>query len=193
MTVLRGDALRELVLSADDAAIEEHLGVRAPERSSTPPGPDLVGYHASGARAVLEAVELAPIREGDVVIDLGAGLGKPGLLIHLLTGARVRGIELQADLVQDARLAIARAALDAVTIVQGDAAEAPIDDGTVFFLYSPFTGPVLERVAERLDELASRRRIVVCTLGIDLPRSVKNLVRRPLDSFWLAIHDGAPC
>lgn len=193
MTVLRGNELRELVLSADDAAVEEHLGVRAPERSSAPPGADLVGYHASGARAVLEAVEQAPIRAADVVIDLGAGLGKPGLLIHLLTGARVRGIELQADLVRHARIAIARAGAGDVTIEQGDAAEAPIEDGTVFFLYAPFTGPVLERVVDRLDDLASRKRIVVCTLGIDLPRTARRLVRRPLDSFWLAIHDGAPC
>jgi hypothetical protein len=41
----------------------------------------------------------------------------------------------------------------------------------------------------RLRALASRRAIVVCSLGLDVDREEPWLARRPLDSFWLSIYD----
>jgi hypothetical protein len=70
----------------------------------------------------------------------------------------------------------------------GDVREAPLDDGTVFFLYVPFTGPVLAATLDRLRAVAARRPIVVCTLGLDLDQTPW-LTRRDLDAFWLAIYD----
>jgi hypothetical protein len=76
-----------------------------------------------------------------------------------------------------------------VTYVDADAREAALDDGTVFYLYAPFTGPVLVEVMRRLRSIATHRAIVVCTLGVDVEREAPWLVRRPLDAFWLAIYD----
>jgi hypothetical protein len=61
----------------------------------------------------------------------------------------------------------------------------------VFFLYLPFTGAVLRTVLERLHGIARRRDIVVCTLGLDLPKSPW-LTPRETDAFWLSIYDGCP-
>ena len=132
-----------------------------------------------------------PVQPGDVVLDLGSGLGKVVLLTHLLTGARAHGVELQPALVSRARDAASAHGLD-VTFEQGDAREADLGDANVFFLYLPFTGPALARVLDRLKAVASRRAIVVATLGVDLDRVAPWLVRRPVDSFWLALYDGAP-
>jgi SAM-dependent methyltransferase len=129
-----------------------------------------------------------PVVADDVVVDLGAGLGKVVLLARLLTGATAHGIELQPSLVHRAREAAARQALD-VLFSEGDARQADLDDGTVFFLYLPFTGPVLNEVMDRLRTLATRRAIVVCSLGFDIDREAPWLCRRPLDSFWLTIYD----
>jgi SAM-dependent methyltransferase len=129
-----------------------------------------------------------PVVADDVVVDLGAGLGKVVLLARLLTGATAHGIELQPALVHRARQAAARHALD-VRFSKGDARNAPLDDGTVFFMYLPFTGPVLSEVVGRLRTVATRRAIVVCSLGVDIDREAPWLCRRPLDSFWLAIYD----
>ena len=129
-----------------------------------------------------------PVVADDVVVDLGAGLGKVPMLTRLLTGATARGIELQPALVARAREAARRAGLD-VGFTDGDARDAYLDDGTVFFLYVPFTGPVLAEVLRRLRTVASRRAIVVCSLGIELDREAPWLARRPLDSFWLTIYD----
>jgi SAM-dependent methyltransferase len=137
-------------------------------------------------RALIEA----PVRVDDVVIDLGAGLGKVVLLAHLLTGATTRGIELQPALVERAREAARRLGASA-RFTHADVRDADLDDGTVFFLYLPFTGPALTRVLQRLHAIAKRRAIVVCSLGLDLDREASWLVRRPIDSFWLALYDSS--
>lgn len=182
--------LAALPPDARDAAIDAHLGIArdACAPSTASPGEHLVGYHASGVAPIVHALDAVPVIAHDVVIDLGAGLGKVVALAHLLTGATARGIELQPDLVARAREEAARRAID-VEHQCADAREAPLDDGTVFFLYAPFTGPVLAEVVARLHAVACRHAIVVCALGIDLPREAAWLRRRSLDAFWLAIYD----
>jgi SAM-dependent methyltransferase len=179
--------LTSLPPSERDAALEEHLGIAARAPPSTPPGEDLIGYHASGVAPVVRMLMEVPVVADDVVVDLGAGLGKVTLLTRLLTGATARGVELQPALVDRAREAAARRGVD-VSFSQGDARHADLDDGTVFFLYLPFTGAVLAEVARRLCEVASRRAIVVCSLGMELDREAPWLARRPTDSFWLTIY-----
>ncbi len=169
------------------AAFEEHLGI-AELPSASPPGEHLIGYHASAVAPIVHMLLEVPVVRGDVVVDLGAGLGKVVLLAGLLTGASARGVELQPALVQRARAAAARCAVDAV-FIEGDAREADLDCGTVFFLYAPFTGPVLSAVLRRLKVVASRHAIVVCSLGLDLDHEAPWLSRRVFDSFWLTIYD----
>jgi SAM-dependent methyltransferase len=170
-----------------DALLEARFGIAAGDLSAAPPGEHLVGYHPSGFDPILRALAEVPVGTDDVFIDLGSGLGKVVLLAALLTGATVRGVELQAPLVARAREAATRLGLDARFVV-ADARDADLDDGTVFFLYVPFTGPVLSAVLERLRRVAERRAIVVCALGVDL-EPAPWLVRRDLDAFWLAIYD----
>jgi SAM-dependent methyltransferase len=182
--------LSSLAPDERDAAFERHLGIAAPTPSPAPPGDHLVGYHASGVAAIVRALVEVPVVESDVVVDLGAGLGKVVFLAHLLIGAIARGVEIQPGLVERARASAARLGVD-VHFTCGDAREADVDDGTVFFLYAPFTGPVLSRVLGRLHAIARRRSIVVCALGVDLDRDAPWLVGRPIDSFWLAVYDSA--
>jgi len=172
-----------------DAAVEELLGI-GPASDSTPPGEHLIGHHASGVAAIVRTLIEVPVVAEDVVIDLGSGLGKVVFLARLLTGATVRGVELQAGLVERARRARARLGID-VDLVEGDVRDAHIEDGTVFFLYAPFTGPVLDAVALRLKAVAQERAIVVAALGVDLGRAAPWLVPRQTDSFWLILYDGA--
>ncbi|MDB4993832.1 MAG: hypothetical protein JWM74_1264 [Myxococcaceae bacterium] len=175
---------------ARDAAVEARLGIAEPASAvHPPPGDHLIGYHASGVTSIVRALHEVPVVPDDVVIDLGAGLGKVVLLARLLTGATARGVELQGALVDRARAAASALGLD-VAFTHADAREAELDDGTVFFLYLPFTGPVLAAVLERLHAIARRRDIVVCALGVDLDRVAPWLLaRKELDTFWLSIYD----
>ena len=140
---------------------------------------DLVPFHESSDDAIAEALREARVGPGDVFIDLGSGLGKV-VRAAMKTGARARGIERDPALVEKAR------ALGGENVC-ADCREADLSDGTVFYLYSPFTGPVLEAVMNRLREIPHPIR--VCALGIDLEKVAPWLKRRPLESFWLAIYD----
>jgi SAM-dependent methyltransferase len=182
--------LASLPPSERDAAVDEHLGLGSPLPRSSPPGDDLIGYHASGVAPIVRMLLEVPVVTDDVLVDLGAGLGKVVVLARLLTGATARGIELQPALVERAREAAAERGVE-VSFTRGDARHVGLDDGTVFFLYLPFTGPALADVLTHLRTVASRHAIVVCSLGIELDREAPWLVRRPIDSFWLTIYDSA--
>jgi hypothetical protein len=106
-----------------------------------------------------------------VFVDVGSGLGRAGAFVHLLTGARVVGIEVQSGLVHAARDLTARLALSCVSYVEGDAATRTgvIAIGSVFFFYCPFSGDRLVKVLGDLEVLAHTRLIRVCCLDLPLP------------------------
>ena len=78
-------------------------------------------------------------------------------------GARVRGVELDAELAAAARGALAEAGVDG-TIVAGDIREERIDADVVFAYLSPAT---LQRLAPHLATLPPGARVV--TVGFGLP------------------------
>ena len=137
-----------------DAAFEGVVGIANGAGAS--PGHELIGNIASGVAAIVHAVHEIPIAADDVFVDLGAGDGKVAALVNLLTGARVRGLEMQAEVVTRARERIAALGLEDVEMIHGDARVAIPDDGTVFYLYLPCTGGALAAVMQRVHEVAQR-------------------------------------
>lgn len=162
-----------------DAAVERMLGIEP--TSSEPPGAHLVGHHLSGVAAIVRFLLAVPVREDDVVLDLGAGVGKLLALTHLLTGATVRGVEIQETL--------ARRAVPLAEVVHDDARTCELRPASVIVLYCPFEGPVLEEVSRRLDALAEGPPITVCALGVEL--RCARLRPRPGPDFWMTIWDSA--
>jgi SAM-dependent methyltransferase len=169
---LRGAALHELLASIPpvdrDAWVDELLGIEPtpPDVADLPRG--AVPYLPCEVDEIVAMVRDAPVGPGDELVDLGAGLGRAVILAHLLSGARARGVEIQAPLVQRATALGAELALDAVSFVHADAGETALD-GSVFFLYAPCNGPMLARVVSRIEEVARRRPIVVAAVGLELP------------------------
>jgi hypothetical protein len=72
------------------------------------------------------------------------------LLVHLLTGARVFGIEREPAYVGYARDLAAAFGLPEVRYQNSDARAADYSEATALFLYTPFRGPMLETVLERI-------------------------------------------
>ena len=83
------------------------------------------------ARVVAD-VAAAGLAGGGRVLDVGTGPGRVPLAIaDALTGLRVDGLDLSADMIERARRSVAAARLqDRVTFVVGDVAELPYPDGT---------------------------------------------------------------
>ncbi|HEU4614456.1 MAG TPA: class I SAM-dependent methyltransferase [Kofleriaceae bacterium] len=172
-----------------DHVVEGLLGVaHAPLLEAAPQLPPWgIAHHASSFGQVALALAGVPVVADDIFVDLGAGSGKVALLAHLLTGARARGVEAQQPLVSQAREAAAALGCDWVGFELADARDADLGDGTVFFMYLPFTGPVLDAVMQRLRAVAERREIVVCAIGLELA-AWDWLAPRPPGSFWLSVY-----
>ncbi len=182
---LRGAGLLERLLAVPaperDAWTEELLGLEEapPDIADLPRG--AVPYLPCGVDEILTLVRELPLRSSDELVDLGSGLGKVVLLAHLLSGARASGVEIQAPLVQCARERGVALGLAAVSFVHANAAEAELD-GSIFFLYAPFNGDLLTAVLGRLEQVARRRTIAVCAVGLELngvpwlrPRQTSNV------------------
>jgi precorrin-6B methylase 2 len=167
---LRGAALLEQLRSIPfldrDAWIDELLGFPAPPPDiDLPPGS--VPYLPCGVEEIVAAVLEAPVEPDDTLVDLGSGLGRVVILASLISGARALGIEIQDHLVRSARARCAELALAGVSFVHADAAEAALD-GSIFFLYAPCNGDMLTRLLGRLEEVARRRAIIICAVGVEL-------------------------
>ncbi len=188
---LRGSALADLLHAVPyierDAFVDEMLGLEPP-----PPDIDLprgaVPYLPCPVAEILDLVHGVPLRAGDVLVDLGAGIGRVLVLAHVLSGAAAHGIELQPHLVERARELVARLGLERVTCDAADFTRVPLE-GTVFFLYAPCNGAMLAALVDQLAAVARRHPIVVaCTAGVDLG-DVDWLVARPLADRSLTIYD----
>lgn len=127
--------------------------------------PEMVAYQPTPARHAFDMIGRAGLREGDVLFDLGAGLGHVSMLAAILTRARCVGIELEPALVECARRSAGALRLRSVGFRAQDAREADLSEGTAFYLYTPFTGSVLRDVLELLRRQAARRALRICTFG----------------------------
>ncbi len=190
-SALRGAALLELLLSIPardrDARVDELLGFEepSPDVADLPRGS--VPYLPSGVDEILTMVLEAPVRSDDELVDLGSGVGRVVILAHLLSGARAHGVEIQGPLVDQARARSAALNLAHVSFAHANAADVPLD-GSIFFLYAPFNGKMLTAVLRRIEEVARRRPIVVCAVGLEF-RDVDWLRPRKISNVSVALYD----
>jgi len=126
---------------------------------------EMVFYQPTPARHIFDLLARAALTERDLLIDLGSGLGHVPLLVSVFTGARSIGIEREAVYVNCARKSAEALHLKNVSILQQDARAADLSRGTVFYLYTPFTGSILRSVLDSIRAQAAHRKIKVCTFG----------------------------
>jgi SAM-dependent methyltransferase len=153
-----------------DAWVDRRFGLEAiPEDEPLPRG--CVPYLPCPVDALLRAVEQADVRGSDVFVDVGSGLGRAALVVHLLTGASAIGLEIQPALARASRELAKRLGVARFTAIEGDAVPLAPDAaaGSVFFLYCPFSGERLERVLADLELIARKGPIRVCAVDLPLP------------------------
>ena len=83
----------------------------------------------------------------------------------LLSEAQAKGIEFEPAYCDYARQCAKELNLSRVEFTNADAREVDYSDGTVFFMYTPFEGRLLQEVLEKLKGESRRRKIRVCTYG----------------------------
>lgn len=148
-----------------DAAVAGILPFGEPEAEIGELAEEMVFYQPTPARHIFDLIGRAALTEGDVLVDLGSGLGHVPLLVVLCTKARSIGIEYEAAYVDCARQCGAALNLSRATFVRQDAREADFSCGTLFYLYTPFSGGILRTVLDALRCEAARREIRIGTYG----------------------------
>jgi hypothetical protein len=134
--------------------------------------PEMVFYQKTPARVVFELVEKARLTNDDIFFDLGSGLGQAAILVNLLTGITAKGIEFEPAFCDYANDCAAQLNLSKVTFINADARKSDYTEGTVFFMYTPFKGEIMEEVLAALHKEALSRRIKVITYGPCTPQVV---------------------
>ena len=160
-----GDPAAGLSYDYMDELVSGVLQLREPERADVPPGHEMVFYQPTPVRHILQLIRMSGLDANDVLVDLGSGLGHVALLVTMLTGCVSHGIEVEAAYVDCAWECAESLGLGRVTFVQKDARTADFSAGSVFHLYTPFTGTMLANVMERLRNEGVSRRIRISTLG----------------------------
>lgn len=127
--------------------------------------PEMVHLEWTPARAILELVDRVHLTGSDHFYDLGSGLGQVVFLVHLLTGVMATGVEIEPAYCQYARRRAAELQVEGVRFINEDARLADLSDGTCFFLFTPFTGTLLDAVLDRLRVIASHHPITVAAYG----------------------------
>jgi SAM-dependent methyltransferase len=131
--------------------------------------PEMVYFQKTPARIIFELVEKVQLNKDDVFYDLGSGLGQVVMLVNLLTGIVSKGIEFEPIFCQHARHCARELNLCNVQFTNADARQADYSDGTLFFMFTPFTGAIMQEVLERLKQESLTRKIRIITYGYVLP------------------------
>ncbi|WP_233840729.1 class I SAM-dependent methyltransferase [Dyella sp. 2HG41-7] len=126
---------------------------------------EMVFYQPTPARHIFDFIARAQLDERDVVMDLGSGLGHVALLTAICTPARCIGIELEHAYVVSARQCAQALNIGRASFIAQDVRATDLSEGSVFYLYTPFTGTLLRSVLDDLRRQAERRTIRLWTLG----------------------------
>ena len=140
----RGGAGAALLLAVAVAVIagcaQGSTGTSTTAPASVPPGqnvrtPDVI-WVPSDVAVVMKMLEMAQVKPGDVVYDLGSGDGRIVILAAQKFGARGVGVDLNGELVQQSRENAVKAGVaDRVTFLQQDLFMTDLSEATVVTLY----------------------------------------------------------
>ncbi len=151
----------------EDACIDRLIGF-PPSVDTIDRGPKGQYWDWYGEQAVYEGSEYNVIRESmrilnpnaqDVAYDLGSGYGRWCVWGALTTPARFKGIELFAHRVAVAQSVQKKYGIKNLAFRAGNVTESAYDDGTVFYMFNPFSPTTMRRVVRSLAEVASQHRI----------------------------------
>lgn len=165
-----------------DVLVDGLFQLKKAPAATLAPAVEMVHCEETPARVLLDLIDQTPLTPDDVFYDLGSGLGQVVMLVHLLSGVKAKGVEVEPAYCAFAQEQAQELGLTGVEFINTDARAADYSDGTIFFMFTPFRGQLLQRVLERLQEVAQHHPIRLCTFGPCTPRVAEQSWLRPLTS-----------
>lgn len=182
---LRGSGLKTRLLHPHDELVDYWLGVRTSgwrPHVSDWHDPHWRGEYWPTAYAVIRRMlRRVGVGADDVVVDLGAGMGRGVFTASWLGARRAVGVEIDPGLVAIARANLARSRLRdrQVEFVEGAAEAYPQDQSTVIFMFNPFGTATMAAVARQIAD--------------GLEKNPRDLRIAYLNPFFASTLDALPC
>ncbi|MBP7134515.1 hypothetical protein KBA73_04840, partial [Patescibacteria group bacterium] len=140
------------------------------------------GFNWTPYESIRELFHELPLSDSDVLYDLGSGYGRVPLYGSIINEkTQFKGIELVPDRVRESAACVERLGLQNISFTEANVLDQDFSDGTVFFLFNPFSRETMERVFDKLTELARTKKIRVCSMG-GLPFNVPWLKEVPSEN-----------
>ncbi|MEO6837807.1 MAG: hypothetical protein ABI261_07675, partial [Ginsengibacter sp.] len=146
-----------------DIFIDRLLSTNAIPEEKKEPEPDMVFYQKTPARIIIELSK--KVNHDDFFFDIGSGIGQTVILVNAMRSAKSRGIEFEPSYYNYARELASKFDLDNVEFINEDARKADYSKGTVFFLYTPFIGEMMQDVLALLQKVSLKKVIKIFTYG----------------------------
>lgn len=140
------------------------LTERLPSASRIPE-PEMVFYQQTPVRVIFKLLQRAEPNDADHLYDFGSGLGHVPILANLLTGVRATGLEVEPAYRDYSLLRAAELGIERIRFDTTDVRDADLGAGTIFFMFTPFRGRMLEAVLRKLEMLARERPVRLFTYG----------------------------
>lgn len=156
------DSTIDRVLGIPPYTLREDLSLQDLEKRY---GHEQYVYQGTPYNYIRLLLSLVGINQHDVVYDLGSGYGRFVLYGATVTDATFRGVEIVPERIAYSEAIRRRLGLTNVRLLLGNVLNHSWNDGTVFFLFNPFTDATMRRVMERLKSIASERTITILTWG----------------------------
>lgn len=131
---------------------------------------------------LIRLCEKLSLLEGERVMDLGAGYGRLGVILHeLYPGVRFRGIEFVPERVSDAKRVYSHLGMNPDSISGGDltADDFYPDEADHYFVYDFGKVPHIRRLLNQLSETADRRKFTLTGRG----KGIRSLIAH--EFHWL--------
>lgn len=153
---------------------------------------EMVHCELTPARAILDMLDHVGYTAEDVFCDIGAGLGQVVILVRLLSGMVCNGVEYDSAYAAFANRTIRDLNLTHTSVMGGDARKVKLDEATIFFMFTPFVGSMMDVVLKKLKRESRRRTIKLCTYGSCTLRVAEESWLKPLrpdaiDEYKLAV------
>jgi SAM-dependent methyltransferase len=120
-------------------------------------------YQVTSYGAIREVLEWIKPTEKDVIYDLGSGYGRVCLYGALTTEAQYNGIDLVTHRLNRAKKVKKQLMIGNVDFIRSNAIKHDLSNGTVFYLFNPFTPETLTEILNNLQKIAEKHPIRIAS------------------------------
>jgi SAM-dependent methyltransferase len=164
MSLISGKGYKTRLFNWQDELWDRKLGVQTfgfHPGSGEPGKPNWFLHYAPTPYDRIQTLyEMIGLNNDDVVVDLGAGLGRSVFLARHLGVRKATGVDIVPELIDKANISLKHSGMDRVDFICSNATEYVFDNVTVLFMAHSFGDDILRIVTKNLERSRKNLRVI---------------------------------